>query len=444
MAYTTLTRATKTAGGRWKRRGAHSTWIAWKPDSGTMPIGGWPVVYVKHGGARNNPEDLELGTNQTFLDLVNKTGSPALTNACVIVSYDTEPGGFHTDYTTGNYGEEKDCLFFPDNIYEDMAAIASLRSMLSDTSLALLGGSDVITTSPSLSLAYGDSSGAWEQMLAQLMGDGSMPYPTSSTGVARGDATYQRRHSHLCDFVYGFESQVEISNFCTAIVPTASGWTVSGAHSSGVSSIAITGGSGNFYQGNRFKFNGTGQQYVITADASGSPLSIYPTLQSGLSGGEAITTESINGETYKEYGWAGSYLFSASSGYLWNTFPMARKRQADVTRYVTADNPRCKQINWFLATPATNALVTYDTTGVAASSFLNHIANGSVEPSFTDLHSEHGPMYLAYLLESLGCTNLRFHLGNTTSVPTEGTYVKRYLGYTVRDELRTFLLARGW
>lgn len=57
-------------------------------------------------------------------------------------------------------------------------------------------------------------------------------------------------------------------------------------------------------------------------------------------------------ESYGEPSWAGAYVMSAGQGYTWRTFPIARKREADVDFLVVAENPRVKEINLMISSPS--------------------------------------------------------------------------------------------
>ena len=86
---------------------------------------------------------------------------------------------------------------------------------------------------------------------------------------------------------------------------TGASRTVSGAHAVGVKTIAVTGGTGTFLQGDIIKFAGGGanEMYSVQADESGGNLTIEPALKTALSGSEAIS--------YSD-GWDAAYTFDTA------------------------------------------------------------------------------------------------------------------------------------
>lgn len=425
--YATLNRATASYSGRWGKRGKFQTFRMWLPTNaaGGGNVSGysappWRVVAFKHGGAKMNPQALDLDTNSSALYFANTLG-------CVVVSYDTTPGGFYEPTA-----QEPDSKHWPETHEEDAAFIAWLRSNWNNTALFGAGGS--ISVLSSKWLHWGLSSGGWDVIKTQLARDGEFDY--ASGAVQRGDARFLAKYGHTCDFVWVNQTQAILSTFVKSKLasPAPSSYTVNGAHSIGATTLAITGGTGAWVKGNRLSITGDSLQYAVSADkASGAGnLSIFPALRVALSGGEAIAQELTNVEKYGDYAWCGGYFFRQGQGIIWQSdtvsgatgleFPWDIKRQADADVQCTADNPRVKEVAWlFLGATGGGELLTTALTGEL--SFRNILpgtyglaADGTIHPAFSSLHSEAQAFALAYVLDQLGNTsNVEVYAGNATT-----------------------------
>lgn len=430
--FTTLTAETATVDrARWSRSKRHARLSIWTPDN---PVGGgnvsgytappWPVCFHIHGGSRNNPNAVDPGTDANVLMLVNEL-------SCAVVSIDYPPGGFYEAAA-----QEPDAEFWPESILSTHEAVQWAREHAADATL-LGSASRSLTTDPQRSIMVGGSSGGWDVLQLQYSRDGDLPY--SGGPERRGDARFGGRYGSRCNFVHVAQPQALASTFCKSkhASPAPSSYTVSGAHSGGATSITVTGGTGRFLRANRIKFNGTGQEYAVTTD-SASPattLAIYPSLQSGLSGGETVDLQTTNFEKYGDYSWMGGYFFRRGDGRVWQRdvtsaagdveFDWHLKRQADVDVLLTADNPRVKEVAIVLTGNSADNLIRSHTSTANEFSFRKHapvphgtLAFGAVAPAFINLHQEVSSYLVAFALDVAGNTaDVALYAGNATSNP---------------------------
>lgn len=460
--FTTLTAATATYSGRWKRGGRFCNFRVWTPDN---PAGGgnvsgydappWQnVVVFKHGGAKMNPNDLDLNTNSTALMLINELSA-------VIVSYDTTPSGFYESTAL-----EPDALYWPETHQEDAEFISWLGANATNTTIFGTGKS-IQSANRNTWMHYGSSSGAWDVLKTQCAREGDFPLPTGA--LQRGEARFAANTSYYCNVVLVSQPQTMLATFVKSkhASPAPASYTVNGAHSAGVSTITIAGGTGRFLKGNRIQFNGTGQVYAIDADSAASPTSvaIYPTLQTGVSNGATVDLVTTGLEKYADQGWCGGYFFPSNSGYVWNddatlttpaVYPWENKRQADVDKMLTSDNPRVREVSWVFVGASGNELIK-STAGTSNEfAFLKHVpgpygtlADGAIDSAHNDLHGEWQSFYIAWLLDQLGnTTNVALYAGNTTSNPNVEVNATNWNKGQNADfsasVLKTFLQARGW
>ena len=410
--YATYDSTTATASGRWSRRHKFSNYLVWSPDP-ALYTGARPVIYFKHGGARMQPNDLGLGSSTIATMCTDELGA-------FVVSYDCNPGGF---YVAG--GQEPDAEFFPESIESDIAALSWFNSRPTDT--ALWGATGSISTNWLLRAHWGSSSGGYDVAHAQLTPDGDVDYGEVAT-LRRGEAAYAVGASHRCGCVIVNQAQLMLSSFTAQRGGVAHGYdvyTVSGAHSVGASTLAVATGTGAIYKGNALVIGS--KKYVATADRAtpgtgGNAIPIYPTIEEDLTGGETVTvelgTDGSDLSKYWPYAWCGGYLYRIGTGYTWDTFPMARKQQADATRLARSDNPRALEATWVLIGGSGNELITSSVNAGDPKSFLNHMTSGVQDPAYSDLHSEHQSFAMAHLLDAAGnTTKVHLYQGNTTSNP---------------------------
>lgn len=430
--FTTLNSETATVvRARWSRRKKFAVTSIWTPDN---PVGGgnvagftsppWPVCYFVHGGSRNSPNSLDPETDAQVLMLINEL-------SCAVVAIDYTPGGFYEAAA-----QEPDAEFWPESVLSTHEWVQWLREHAADATL-LGSGSRSLSADPQRSIMVGGSSGGWDALQLQYSRDGDLPY--AGGPERRGDARFGGRFGSRCNFVYVSQAQAVASTFCQTrhASPAPSSYTVSGAHAGGVTSVTVTGGTGRFLRANRVKFNAAGQEYAVRAD-SASPataLSIYPSLQSGLSGGETVDIQTTNFEKYDDYSWMGGYFFRRGDGRVWQRdatsaagdveFDWNLKRQADVDLLLTSDNPRVKEVAIVLSGNSADNLIRSYVATANEFSFRNHVpmphgtvAVGGFAPAYINLHQEVGALLVAFALDAAGNTsNVAAYLGNTTSNP---------------------------
>jgi hypothetical protein len=236
---TALTRATAVAQGEHRRGGEFCSWAAWIKDP-TAQV--YNAAFYTHGGAETNWEDIELGTNDTYLDLINNL------HTCLI-SYDVSPGWFQLE--GGESGASRDVFH---KMLEHAAAISYFRTQLGVPNLILPNGA-YITRDRKKSLHGGTSSGGYDVLRTQLMPEGTIQVPRDR--IVRGDARFARCFDHYCDDLLLSQPQGPLSQFHEYVVSTSGSTTYQadtsgGANVTGATSIKVKSDAVNaLYRANR-------------------------------------------------------------------------------------------------------------------------------------------------------------------------------------------------
>lgn len=167
------------------------------------------------------------------------------------------------------------------------------------------------------------------------------------------------------------------------------------------------------------------QEFAVTADYGGGTgsVGVWPTIQFPIAAASAIVLLHPAGEGYLEHSWAVGYGGTASLGRVWRSdhssgrgIPLEEKRTWDVDSLAVASNPRCKELNLYLASAFGDTLQRVDSLTHERSFWLRrNVATLAPLAEYIDLHDEGNIAHLLHQLYVLGNVNCVGYLGDRRS-----------------------------
>lgn len=262
------------------------------------------------------------------------------------------------------------------------------------------------------------------------------------------------------------------------VVTTSTSYTVNGAQSTGTTALAVQGSATPIPQGARVRLTAnvsgtpTAYEFLVASDfaggsgvldarnwssgtvgtiANGAPVSItlefavavdfaggagsvsvWPSIGFPILAGSSVEVRYPVGAAYGVHSWAVGYCGTASMGRVWRSddpsgrgVPMGEKRDADVDRFVRANNPRVYELNIQLNGGPSDSLQRVDSLTHPRSFWLRrNVATPVPLPDHIDLHDEGDMLHILhqlYVLRLAAARNvagLSAYVGGRESNPT--------------------------
>ena len=221
------------------------------PVDGTVFTGARPVAIHEAGGARRKRPDYNIGSSATAQMFNDELG------AYVVIAGVTQGGLDDGD------SEEFEMLNAPESVIESALVVMFLKGNATDPRVC--GDTFTMQTSSRYYCHWGDSSGAWHGMMAQLVPAGDFAYLASE--AAQRGSDYKYHPDHTVSFLYEFEPQNRISNFCESVVDTAAAtvgdadfggegtYVVDSDAAAGATTVALSGDTAKLYRANRLRID---------------------------------------------------------------------------------------------------------------------------------------------------------------------------------------------
>ncbi len=176
------------------------------------------------------------------------------------------------------------------------------------------------------------------------------------------------------------------------------------------------------------------QEFAVTADYAGGSgnVDVWPVVKFPIASASVVEVRDMSMSVYGADSWAVGYTGTKSMGRVWRTddasgrgVPYQTKLDANVDRFVRADNPRCFELNLMLSGAAGQSLHRVDDlTGTQSFWTRRNVAPSVLLPEFIDLHDSADMAHLMhqiYLLRVAASRNvdgLHAYLADRLANPT--------------------------
>lgn len=279
---------------RWHRDKLYAELAIWDPP-GSFAGSARPVYWFEPGGARRARNDLGIGDAESSPGVYTVPGYMTNVLGAFVVVCSTPPGG--VDFSRV---EESGQEFSPE--CRISAAMARMFWRANVTNTAVVGNTHTASALRKDMAAAGVSAGSWNQLGAEMIPPGDLVDIVGS-GASRGGGRFRYHHDHTAGHFLASIGQNNLAGFSDSQIDPAlvgdGSYTLSGAVSSGSSTIPITGDSALLYRGGRIIVSSS-SSYVVGAAGGSNGATTLPVTGSAMAIPEALWVEfTVGGNTYR-------------------------------------------------------------------------------------------------------------------------------------------------
>lgn len=283
--YSTYDTSTASRIVRWHRDKLYAELAIWDPP-GSFAGTPRPVYWFEPGGARQARNPLDIGNAENSPGVYTVPGYMTNVLGAYVVVCSTPPGG--VDFSRA---EESGQEFAPE--CRISAAMARMFWRGNATNTAVVGSTHTASTLRKDMAAAGVSAGSWNQLGAEMIPPGDLAWIVGAN-ASRGGGRFRYHHDHTAGHFLASIGQNNLAGFSDSQLDPAligdGSYTLSGAVSSGSSTIPVTGDSALLYRGGRIIVL-SDSSYVVGAAGGTSGATSLPITGSAMAIPEALWIE---------------------------------------------------------------------------------------------------------------------------------------------------------